>query len=131
MLGMYLTPLGIAAVGYAIFVLVRKNKKNDKSSKLTSHYQTLINLLTEGAVSIETKIGTRSVKILFSKNKERHSFHFSEVDNRLIVVWTLDSKQHGKRGKEWSFSMSFDQNLMFNEINEDLGVYNKVLYREK
>lgn len=130
MLGMFLTPLGIAAVGYAVFVLVRKKNKNDKSSKILSHYQTLINLLTHDAASLEHKIGSRSLKIMFMRNKERHSFHFSEVDNRLIVVYTLESKQHGKRGKEWSFSKDFDQQLMFNEINEDLGVYNKVLYRE-
>lgn len=131
MLVMFLAPLALAGIGYLVFVNLRKQKKADKSSRISSVYNELIQLLSNGATGMEVKTGTRSVKLSFVLDKEKHSYHFSEVDNRLIIVWTLESKLHGKRGKEWSFSTGYDQKLMYNEINADLGVYSRVLYREQ
>ena len=128
---MFLAPLALAGFGYLVFVGIRNKKKADKSSRLAAVYSELMQLLSSGASALDHKTGTRSVKLSFVLDKEKHSYHFSEVDNRLIIVWTLESKQHGKRGKEWSFSTSFDQKLMYNEIIEDLGVYNRVLHREQ
>lgn len=128
---MFLAPLALAGIAYLVFVGIRNQKKADKSSRLSTEYSELMQLLSSGASSLEVKTGTRSVKLSFVVDKEKHSYHFSEVDNRLIIVWTLESKQHGKRGKEWSFSTGFDQKLMYNEINEALGVYNRVLHREQ
>jgi hypothetical protein len=128
---MFLAPLALAGIAYLVFVGIRTKKKADKSSRLSIVYRELMQLLSSGASALELKTGTRSVKLSFVLAKEKHSYHFSEVDNRLIIVWTLESKQHGKRGKEWSFSTGFDQKLMFNEIKEDLGVYNRVLHREQ
>lgn len=130
MLALLLSLLVLAALMFALFRSQKQKNSSPTASRIANEYAVLISLLTHQQNGVVKKAGSRSFKISFTKNKDLHSYHLSEVDNRLIVVWSLDSKTHGKRGKEWSFNTGYDQQLMYSEIAENLGVYNQLLFRE-
>jgi hypothetical protein len=128
---------GILFSAFGVIILVAfvviKKRKNAMASEnaIPRNYGTLVELLSESRDVIEEMIGTRTLKIRFLKEKDKQTYQLSEVDGRLIIVWTLESKVHGKRGKEWSFNSTYDQEKMFAEISSDLGQYNKQLFRER
>lgn len=117
-------------IGIALFLIRMKRTHSESKSPISQNFSVLLAMLSNTRDALVEETGSKSLRIRFHKEKDKQNFQFSEVDGRLIVVWTLDSKVHGKRGKEWSFKADYDQEKMFDEISADLGFYHQQLFRE-
>jgi hypothetical protein len=128
MLGIFTILLILAGVSAAFFYFFLKKKNERVPNGMSQRYETLRDLLREGKLPVSEKMHHHSLHFKIKADKELFSYSLSEVDGRLIVVWTLDSKIHGKRGKEWSFKIDYDQSRMFEEIKNDVSDYRKRLH---
>jgi hypothetical protein len=109
---------------------LRKQNKNSEQS-LSLKYYALMQLLKENKVVLAEKPVNKSYFLKLRENNDQQSFTFTEVDDRVIIVWKLESAVFGKRGKEWSFNQKFDQAGIFKEIRDDIAHYQRALFKER
>lgn len=118
----------VLLTGILFYFLLRRNQKNDPPLILQK-YPLLLRRLKENSSVQNERYGSRSVTFRKSKGDDTWTYFISEVDDRLIVAWKLDSKTYGSRGKEWSFNSIYDQDKMFEEISADLRQYSRQMYK--
>jgi hypothetical protein len=119
----------VAIAGTLIYFSLRKIHPSDETG-FTKKYRTLRALLKQNHTLQSERGGSKSLMLKFREKNGAHSYLLTEVDGKLIVVWTLESEVHGKRGKEWSFDITLDQEEVFEEIQRDITNYQKSLFRE-
>src|SRR3954465_14217962 len=105
--------------GSTIYFSIRKNRQTETTG-ISQKYGTLCHLIKQDKDVISEKFTAKSLIIKLRDKKDFHSYFFNEVNGKLIVVWTLESKVHGKRGKEWSFDTAADQAELFTGIRSDI-----------
>lgn len=105
-------------------------KQNHSSPNLAQKYHTVAKMLKERKTVVEEKPTSKAYHFKLRETDGFQTFTFTEVDDRLIIVWKLESVMHGKRGKEWSFSQQYDQMNIFKEIMDDISRYIRTLFRE-
>jgi hypothetical protein len=117
-------------IGTLIYFSLRKGSQNIENV-INQKYGTLLNLLKQEQQVVYEKQNSKSTVIKIRENRDFQQYTLTEVDGRLIVVWTFESVSHGKRGKEWSFNPGTDQLTVFQEIKNGLADYRKNLHRER
>lgn len=109
-----------ASLSLGSFIYYKNYYLKKNGNNVRERYSDLIHLLSgSNSVSQDTQ-GKRSFKFRFQVNGIKQSYLFSEVDNRLIIVWVSDSKENGSMSYEWSFANGYDQYRMFEEISSDI-----------
>jgi len=118
------------SVGSLVYFKTRR-KVSQAKDILGNKYDRLRNLLRENLQVTSEKYASKTLALNVADKQDVHTYALTEVDDRLIVVWTLNSAAFGKRGKEWSFNTTYSQEKMFEEIVADIDNYKKMLYRER
>ena len=118
-----------AAAGTFYFYRLRKKKSAPLQEE--QKYGGLVQMLSSGREVVSTRYDGKEVLIRIRKERNLQQFAIREVNGKMLVVWTLDSQVHGKRGKEWSFAITDEPLVMGQTINKDLEDYEKSLYRER
>jgi hypothetical protein len=130
-MGIIFTPILIIVAGTGFYYFSKKEKKSHSAEAFFEKYSILFRLLTTKRNARVTKMRATSLSLTIKMIKDLHYITLTEVDERLIVVWKLESPLLGKRGKEWSFNPSYDQNRMYEEILTDLRNYQDAIRAEK
>ncbi|MDI1355153.1 MAG: hypothetical protein PSX36_09550 [bacterium] len=107
-----------------------KGASERQGSGITKKYLALTQLLKAGDKIEGERIGAKSISFKIRSRLDTNNYVLTEVDGRLIIVWTLESSMYGRRGKEWSFHADYNQVKMFEEIENDLKHYQLSLPRE-
>lgn len=94
-----------------------------EGNPVRQQYAELVYLISGSFCTTEEAQGPRNFKIQYTSAGVRHTYLLSEVDNRLIIVWTGESKIQGRLSHEWSFAVGFDQYRMYDEISSDVSAY--------
>jgi len=115
--------ISAAAACIASVIYYKNYYLGKEGNTLRRDYSELIYLLSGSHCVSEEIVGARNYRLQFQKSGNRHCYLLSEVDNRLIVVWTRESKKDGKQNHEWSFASGYDQYQMFDEIATDISAY--------
>lgn len=121
----------VAAAAAAWHYTLRRGGDHVRNGIFLEKYQHLIQLLTEKRRSEFINIKNHSLTLRITLNKDQHFFTISEVDDRLVIVWKLQSSIYGRRGKEWSFNLAYSQVKMYQEIVGDIRNYQELLRKEK
>lgn len=109
----------------------RKKSTMDVNNDILKKYKVFIDLaLAQGKTSRLERLKSNSLTIRTSSLKNASVFALTEVDQRIIIVWTWTDRNFGKRGKEWSFPESYDQKKMFDEVVEDVLAYQISTYQK-
>ncbi len=120
----------VLVVGYFVQVRLKRSAINSESDMLIK-YKVFIDLaLAQGKTSRIERLKTNSLSIRTSSHKTSSVFSISEVNNRMIIVWTWSDNGLGRRGKEWSFPNTYDQKKMFDEVLEDVLSYQISTYQQ-
>jgi len=130
-MGILIISLLVAATAGIFYFLVNHNDSEVANGKFLMKYQDLIMHITDKRKAEIKKVRSSGVFLKITLNKDYHFFSLAEVDNRLIVVWKLQSHSFGKRGKEWSFSTEYSQLKMYQEVVGDIRNYQERLRNEK
>lgn len=132
-----MTPLFVALVTLLIlgllflFQMNRNKPAFGNTSDIYNKYKVFIELaLAQGKTSRIERLRTNSLSIKTSNLKNASVFSLTEVENRIIIVWTWSDHSFGRRGKEWSFPDNYDQKKMFDEILEDVLAYQLTTYQK-
>jgi hypothetical protein len=126
-----ITPLFIIIAGTGLYFFSRKNKKSQSAEDFLNRYAELLRLLTFKRNARLVKARATTATVMVKVKNESHYLSLAEVDERLIVIWKLESPELGKRGKEWSFNPAYSQNKMYEEVLTDIRTYQKRLKVEK
>jgi hypothetical protein len=130
MMGLFiLVTLALGAIT-AFYFLVRNSQRDVKNGIFLGRYQQLVQLLTEKRRSDIVKVRSNFLSIRISLSRDSHHFNIAEVDDRLVVVWKLQSRKLGKCGKEWSFNPAYNQARMYEEILTDIRNYQDSLRKQ-
>jgi hypothetical protein len=106
-----------------LFIYYKNYYLAKNENHLRDQYLQLIHLLS-GANSINEEIqGARNFRFRFQRNGTKHVYVLSEVDNRLIIAWSSESKKEGKRSHEWSFAKTEDQYKIYESVSSDIYAY--------
>jgi hypothetical protein len=122
----------ILLITLPFYINMRKNSKDAfEESGISLNYKTLINeLLSQDKTAYIEKAKVNSVNIRTSGAKDAPVFSLTEVQSRIIIVWTWSAAGFGRRGKEWSFPDSYDQEKIYEEIQEDIVNYQISVYHK-
>lgn len=123
--------LFIAFVVVYFFQIRRKKGLSHSENEILTKYKVFVNLaLSQGRTSRLERIKANSLSIRTSNLKTANVFSLTEVEERIIIVWTWPDSGFGRRGKEWSFPNNYDQKKMFDEVLEDVFSYQKATYQK-
>jgi hypothetical protein len=116
--------------GIVLFRKSQKPKTISLAEGIYFNYLTLVEHLLNvdnRAHLADIKLG--SLRILIPGAKDSASFFLTEVEGKIIVVWTWSGSVFGPRGKEWSFAKDEDQEKMIRQILRDVEDYKTSIYR--
>ncbi len=118
----------VFVVGIVIYFRLRNTEATAVSKTgISTDYKTFIDLLLSSNPSVHVHmLKENSLQVKDSAL----SFSLTKVEGRMIIVWTWISPQFGKRGKEWSFALHYDQFRMYTEIEEEIATYKSSLYQK-
>ena len=120
----FTSSLFLAFTAFYFLQLKRKKSAVDSTHDILKKYQVFIDLaLAQGKTSRIERLKSNSLSIRTSSLKNASLFALTEVDQRIIIVWTWSDRNFGRRGKEWSFPDNYDQKKMFDEVVEDVLAY--------
>jgi len=131
-LGMSIT-VGAIIAFVVIYFLVIRNKKAGlhADNDILVKYKEFIDLsLEQGKTSRLERIKSNSLSIRTSSHRSASVFSLTEVNGRIIIVWTWSDSGFGRRGKEWSFPANYNQKKMFDEVVEDVLSYQIATYQQ-
>ena len=130
-------PLIIMSALFITFLVVfMRQFKNKRQLKLPQHdmlvkYKIFIDeALAQGKTSRIERLKANSLSIRTSSHKNASVFSLTEVNGRIIIVWTWSDSSLGRRGKEWSYPETYDQKKMFDEVVEDVINYQTATYQK-
>jgi hypothetical protein len=119
-----------AAVLLGIIIYFRLRRPVHRGSEIAARYKFLTDRFVGDKHVLHARGSHKSVNFKVREGSDLHTYSFTEVDGKLIVVWTLNSKIHGQRGKEWAFNLPVDQQQVYEAVMADLKNYQRSLYRE-
>jgi hypothetical protein len=121
-------------LGLVFVFYFRKRKTKDLNTDpegMSFKYKRFINLVLEHDKTARVEeLKSHSFVIRTSGPKNTASFSLTEVMGKISVVWTWSDPSFGRRGKEWAFPDTCNQESMFNEITEDIINYQIAIYQK-
>lgn len=127
-----LTFIATLIMGCSLYFRLRRGSDTSNAEvSLAAEYKTFIDLaLGENAAARLVPAKSNTVLIQAKDAQGICSYSLSKVQGKVIVVWSWNSANFGKRGKEWSFSDTHDQARMYLEIKKTLDAYVTSLYQQ-
>lgn len=125
----------LATVIYIIFKFLSDvNKQKEmvkKSGGMQKKYQTLLNYILAGDSRAKVlKVTDDSIIAGAQSIGGTTLFILTQTFGNITIQWKVDSPVFGKHSKEWIFSESIDQEVMFDKINNDLTIYQSKLFNQ-
>lgn len=109
-----------ASVSLGVFIYYKNYYCKQDENGVREDYTELIHLLS-GINSVTGEVqGLQSYKIRFLQDGVKQTYLLSEVENRLVIVWTTESKKDARRSQVWSFARGCDQYQMFETVSEEV-----------
>jgi hypothetical protein len=112
-----------ASVSLGVFIYYKNYYLKQDENGVREDYTELIHLLVGGNSVTGEMQGVQSYRIRFQQDGVKQTYLLSEVDNRLMIVWTSESKTDARISHVWSFARGCDQYQMFEAVSEEVKAY--------
>lgn len=116
-----------ATVSLSVFIYYKNYYLKQDENGVREDYTELIHLLSGDNSVIGEMQGVQSYRIRFQLNGANQTYLLSEVENRLIIVWTSESKTDARISHVWSFARGCNQYQMFEAVSEEVKAYGTAL----
>jgi len=111
-------------IGKFLWDLKKQNEQVSKEGGMTFKYKELIYLLSKSDNRIKMEeVTPNSVVFGISNMGGSTYFILTQTFSKITTQWEVNSPVFGKHSKSWTFDEHYDQNLMYQKMNSDIGLY--------